>query len=133
ARIAADQARYGVPASAGGTSENSILLTNSHAVPAGAGTPYETASHAERRLALCKVEAKQGEAEDVLALLQAEQAIAVARRVAEGAAEKKEDKTKAEVAIKKLQEQVASARKAVETAQAALTTNSPAYTSLTPI
>jgi hypothetical protein len=115
ARLAADQARYGVAASV------------------EAGTASEDASRAERLLALRKAEAKLGEVEGTLALLEAEQSLASARRTAEGVAEKKEEKDKREASLKRIQEQVATARKNLETAQAALQTNSTAYSPLTPV
>jgi len=63
-------------------------------------------------------------------LLQAEQSLSAARRSAEETSENKEDK--AETALKKAQEQVTTARKNREAAQAALSTNTIAYTPLTP-
>ena len=132
ARIAADEVRYGVPASAGQAPENPDPPTHSRTAPAEAGTPYLAASRAERRVALRKAEAKLADAESALALLQAEQAIGTARRSAEAASEKKDEKDKTESGLKKAQEQIAAAQKAIETAQAALKTNSVAYTPLSP-
>ena len=142
ARLAADEALYAHPRSSRGERPNSEIADVQNSNPGNKEAPSArsaadelaaAASRAERLANLRKAEAKVSTADGVLALLQAEQAAAVARRNAEGTGEKKEEKEKAEAALKKAQEQVSSAQKNTETAHAALQTNTTAYTPLTPV
>src|SRR5206468_8249839 len=140
ARIAADEARFSSSRSSRGeeTEKSEIRSPKSEIderllTSAGANELAASASRAERLLELRQAEARLAEAESTLALLQAEQSIGAARRSAESAGEKKEDQAKADATLKKVQEQCATAGKGVETAQAALQTNSTAYTPLSPV
>ena len=124
ARIAADQAR----------AAEFLRTRNLKAVdepPIAGASPDDlaaAASRAERIVVLRKADARLAESEDALALLQAEQAIGAARRSVEDGGDKKEDR--GEASLKKAEQQVAAARQACETAQAALKTNSTAYSPL---
>jgi hypothetical protein len=92
------------------------------------------ASKAERVVTLLTARQKLTDAESAFTLLQAEQSLAAARRHAESADATREKKAKedAEAMVKKSTEQIAALKKAVETAEATLATNSPAYTPLSP-
>jgi hypothetical protein len=141
ARIAADEARF----SSSRSRRHGALGSEAeaqHALPeidrdrlTSEATNHRAAaaSRAERLLALRQAEAKFSEAESTLALLQTERVVGAARRVAAGAAEKSEEPAKVEAALKKAQEEIVATRKALETAQAALETNSMTYTPLSPI
>lgn len=97
------------------------------------GTESATAaSRAERLVALRKAEAALAQNESALALLQAEQWMATARRIARAATETNEEKEKAAGALKNAQEQISAARKGVDIAQAALDAASSAFTPLSP-
>jgi hypothetical protein len=149
ARIAADEARYSSSRTSRREEKPEIrTIANGQTVEdfiAGSEVEHQpmkfpaaeelaaAASRAERLLALRRAEAKLVEAESTLGLLQAEQAIGAARRSVDGTGEKKEDQAKADAMLKKVQEQAVTARKGVETAQAALQTNSLVYTPLSPV
>ncbi len=142
ARLVADEALYTVPLSSrreGLDSEKADVsgvkprVNEAPSARSAADELAAAAGRAERMVSLRKAEAKMSAADGVLALLQAEQAAAAARRSAEGAGEKKEEKEKAEAALKKAQEQVSSAKTNSEIAHAALQTNTTAYTPLTPV
>ncbi len=104
------------------------------AVPGDTNELASAASNAERTVAVLAAKQKLADAENALALLQAEQSIAAVRRQAESADAAKEKKAKedAEAAVKKSTGQIATLRKSVETAEAALATNNLAYTPLSP-
>ncbi|PYM16269.1 MAG: colicin uptake protein [Verrucomicrobia bacterium] len=142
ARIAADEATYFSSRGSGGEEAHSgesesqkrkTKIEHSRLTAAAANDLAVAAARAERLAVLRKAEEKLADAEAALALLQAEQSITAARRSAEGASEKKEDKDTAQVALKKAQEWVATAQRSMDAAQAALSTNSAAYTPLTPL
>lgn len=127
ARIAADDASFKGRSldlnrsdTAGGPGESTIT----HLAAA--------ASRAERRVALLRAEARLGEAESAVALLESEQTLAAARRRLEAGGDKKEDEDKRAAALKKARERLELARKDSATARLALETNRTDYTPLSP-
>jgi hypothetical protein len=117
ARLAADASRF-LAASSGGSNELALA-----------------ASKAERQTALLKAQHKAAEVKNALSLLKAEHAVAAVRRGAEnlGADAEKRAVEAEKAALTKAAEQLTLLEKAVETAEAALQTNSLSYASVGPV